>query len=435
MAPGVIGLLVFIGMFALIMIGIPIYLSMLAASLVGFLLLAGKTFAITQFFTAPFSLSATYTYCVLPLFMVLGVLASDTGIAGGAYEAAKKWTGKIRGGLMISTIVANLVFGACSGASNTAIIVFGKVAYPELEKHGYDRKLALGCIASTSALSSLIPPSTTIVLFAMLADLSIGTALMSGIGPGILCAILYILMVKFVAKFQPHKIPLVTEEDMAVTVKDKLKSLRLLVPILILFLIIVGGVFFGWFAATVGGAIGAFAVTAYAVAKRIPVKKILMGFRESGIMFAQIFPMIIGGTLFSRVIAFSGLANTLAGWISSADIAPFFVFLLVVIFYVFCGCVMDIISTIIITVPIIFPLLTGLGYNPFVICIVLVFMCEIAGLTPPLGMNVFAAANVLRLDPMVVFAGILPYFVVDLVMVILLILLPGICTFLPNLLM
>lgn len=430
----IIGILVFLGMFVMIMIGLPIYLSMLTASLVGFVALSGTTFAVQQFYSAPFTLSATYNYCVLPLFMVLGVLAADTGIAGGTFDAAKKWTGKVRGGLMMGTIFANLIFGACSGSSNTAIVVFGKIAYPELKRHGYDKKLSLGCISATCALSSLIPPSTTIVLFAILSNISIGTALMSGIGPGLVVAVLYCIMVVVTAKVSPKKIPEVTEEDRRVTIKEKLVSLKLLIPIFILFFIIVGGVFFGWFAATVGGAIGAFAITVYAIARRMPIKQVLGGFKESAIMFSQVFPLIIGGTLFSRVVAFSGLADALAKLIAKADIAPFFVFLLVVLFYIFCGCMMDIISTIIITVPIVFPLLTGLGFNPYVVCIVLVFMCEIAGLTPPLGMNVFAAANVLRLDPMEVFAGIVPYFIVDIIMVLLLILFPQITTFIPNLL-
>lgn len=430
----IIGIEVFLGMFALIMIGVPIYLSMLSMSLLGFFLIGGPSFLLTQFMTAPFAISATYNFAVLPLFMIVGVLAADTGIAGSAFHAMRVWFGRFRGGLMMATIGANLVFGACSGASANAIVVFGKVAYPELVKHGYDKKFSMGAIAATCALSSLIPPSTSIVMFSILANISVGTALLSGVGPGLVVAVLYCIMTAVTARVQPHKVPPVSEEDKGYTLKDKLVSLRLLIPIACLFMIIVGGVFFGFFPATVGGAIGAMATVLYAFATKAKLKVIWNSFKDSAVMFSQIFPLIVAGTMFSRVISLSGIAGILADMITQANMAPFLVFLIVVLFYVFCGCVMDILATIIITVPIVFPLLTGLGYNEYVICIVLVFMCEIAGLTPPIGMNVFSTSAILRMDPMNIFKGIVPFFIVDMVMVFLLMLFPQIVTFLPNLL-
>lgn len=434
MSMAIQGLIVFLLMFALILFGVPIYLSMLAASFVGFWWIADVNYMVSQFFSAPFALSATYSYCVIPLFMIVGVLAADTGIAGKAFSAMKVWFGKLRGGLMMATIGANLVFGACSGASANAIIVFGKVAYPELVKNGYDKRLSMGCIAATCALSSLIPPSTTIVMWALLADISVGTALMSGVGPGIVVAILYCIMTAVTARIWPEKIPPVTEEDQSITWGDRVKSLKLLLPIAGLFVIIVGGVYFGYFPATVGGAVGAVACVVYALCTRTKIKVIWNGFKDSAVMFSQVFPMMIAGMLFSRVIALSGLTNWLAKAIASIDVPPVVVFLLIILFYVFCGCVMDILSTIIITVPIVFPLLTGLGYDPYVVCIILVFMCEIAGLTPPLGMNVFSTSAVLRMDPMEIFRGIVPYFMVDVIMVLLMVFFPQIVTFLPNLL-
>lgn len=335
---------------------------------------------------------------------------------------------------MYATIGANLIFGACSGASQTAIIVFGKVAYPELTKRGYNKNLSLGCITATSALSSLIPPSNTIVLFSLVAGISVGTALLSGIGPGIVVALLYCAIVFVVARIMPGNIPPVREEDRHVSRREKLVSLRLLLPILGLFVIIVGGIYLGWFPATVGGAIGAVAVIVYALCTKVPLRTVWNGIREAGEMYANIFPLIISGSLFSRVISYSGLADELARAITRAHVSPFWIFTLVVIFYLLCGCVMDLMSTIIITVPIVFPLLTGLGYSEFLVCVVLVFMCEIGALTPPIGMAVFCTSNVLRIDPMDVFKGILPFIIVDIVMVFLMILFPSIVTFIPSIL-
>lgn len=429
-----LGIYVFLGMFVMIMLGFPIYLSMFAMAAAGFFAIGGPTYAITQFLSGPFNLSATYNFAVLPLFMLLGVLAGDTGVAGDTFTAARKWTGKVRGGLLMSTVVANLIFGACSGMSAAANIVFGKIAYPELRRNGYESRLAIGCITATGALSSLIPPSTTIVLFAMLAEISVGTALMSGILPGIAVAVLYCIAIVIIGKVQPYKVPAVTEADKMVTGREKLGSLKLLLPIVALFAIIIGGIYGGVFPATVGGAIGAFAIIVYAFAKRLSPRMIWKGIREATIMNAQVFPIIIAGSMFSRLVALSGLATGLAKTIANAELSPFVVMLLVIVFYLFCGCVMDMLSTLIITVPLVFPLLMGLGYNEFVICIILVFMMEIAGLTPPIGMNVFNCANVLRMNPMEIFKGVVPFFVVDIIMVFLLIIFPQIVTFLPSLL-
>lgn len=428
-----IGIAVFSVMVVLILLGFPCFISLLGCSFVGLWLIGGQNMAVTQFTTGIFNLSATYKFAVLPLFMLMGVLAGETGIAGGAFDAGRKWTGKIRGGLLMGTIGANLIFGACSGMSVAANAVFGKIAYPELKKHGYDESLSLGCIAATGALSSLIPPSLSIIMFCVLVDLSIGQALMSSIFPGILTAILFCVMVAVMARVKPGKVPPVTEADRAVTMKEKLSSLKLMIPILGLFVVIIGGSFFGWFSSTVAGAIGAFVVIVYAICIRMSPKQLFYNLREAVKMNAQMFPMIIGGMMFSRLITVSGLASGLANLIADSGLSKYVVMFLLVLVYIFLGCIMDIMSIITITAPIIFPILTGLGFDAYVICVILVFLCEIGGLTPPIGMNVFATASVLRMDPAKIFKGVLPFFVVDLVMVCLLIFVPQIALWLPGL--
>ncbi len=444
MEPWLIGILVFLLMMVLVFIGVPVFVSMLCSAFVGFIALYGGsvTMMMTQFTTAPFDLGANYNYAVLPMFMLVGALAGETGIAEGAFQSMHAFLGRIKGGLLFTVIGANAVFGACSGASVAGNIVFGKLAMPELKKAGYSEKYSMGCITAAGALSTLIPPSMGIIMFCLIAPsplvykgqnvtLSVGTALMGGIGPGIVTMILLGLTVLLIGKLKPGTIP--PGGGPKVPITEKLKSLRLLIPIIVLFGLIIGGTFAGWFTATVAGAIGAVAVVIYAFVKRMPFKQLCFCIWDSAVMEAGIFPIIVGGQIFGRFIADTKLAQYLSDAIASVNAPPIVIFALVVLLYVFCGCVMDIMSVIIITVPVVFPVLCGVGYNPYVLIIALCLIAEIAGLTPPVGMNVFATANALRVNPSDIFKGVVPYFICEVAMVFVIAIFPQVVTFLPSL--
>ena len=431
----IVGIVTFLVMMVMVFAGIPVFVSMLATACAGFVALykGNVLMMVTKFTTAPFELGANYNYAVLPMFMLVGALAGETGIAGGAFQAMKTWLGRVKGGQLFTVVAANAVFGACSGSSIAGNIVFGKLAMPELEASGYNRNYSLGCIAASGALSTLIPPSIAIIMYCLISPvtMSVGTCLMGGIVPGILTALLLCVTVRVIGKVKPGSIPEGSGEK--VPLKEKLVSLKLLIPIFCLFGIIIGGTFAGWFTATVGGAIGAMAVCVYAIAKRLPIKKIAHSIWEAGTMESGIFPIIVAGQIFGSFIAATKLADTLANIIVSINAPAFLIFMLVIVLYIFCGCVMDIASIIIITVPVVFPILTSLGYSPYVLVICLCFMCEIAGLTPPIGMNVFATANALRVNPSEIFKGVVPYFICEVVIVILIALFPDIVLFLPRL--
>lgn len=429
---GWIGIGVFVLLMVLVFAGVPIWVSMLGCAFLGFMLIGGPNLTTAQFTQAPFSLGANYTYAVLPLFMLVGSLAGETGIAQGAFDAMNKWIGRSRGGLLYALVGANAVFGACSGISTAGNVVFCKIAMPELEKHRYDRRLSLGAIVGAGALSSLIPPSVPIIIFCLMTDLSIGTTLMYGLSLGIIMIILLCLCIKIITIVKPSKVPGKDEME-KVSMKEKVRSLRYLIPFLLVFALIVGGTLTGLFPSTVAGAVASVALVIYALIKRVPGRRILHCIWDAAVMNAGIFPIIIAGSIFSRFISMTRLADGLAKVIADAHLPALVVFTLVVIFYVICGCVMDIASIIIITVPIVFPLLTGLGYNPFVLCVVLVMLCDAAGMTPPIGMNVFAVANALRTGTGEIFKGVIPFFVVDIVAIFIMGLVPSIVEFLPKL--
>lgn len=428
----IIGIIIFVLMIALVLLGIPIFIAMLGCSFLGFYLIGGMPMVTAQFTQAPFTLGANYTYAVLPLFMLVGTLAGETGIAQGAFDAMNKWLGRIKGGLLYVIVGANAVFGACSGISVAGNVVFGKIAMPELEKKNYNRTLSLGTIVGAGSLSSLIPPSVPIIIFCLLTNLSIGTTLMYGLSLGIIMIILLCIMIKIYTLIFPKSVPGKDSQE-KVSMKEKLKSLRYLIPFVLVFALIVGGSLSGLFPSTVAGAVAAIALIIYALIKRVPVKRLAHCIWDAAVMNAGIFPIIIAGSIFSRFITLTRLADGVANAIANAHLPAFGVFCLVVLFYIICGCVMDIASTIIITVPIVFPLLTGLGYNPFIVCVLLVMLCDCAGMTPPVGMNVFAVSNALRIKTSEIFKGIWPFFLVDLMAIFVMALFPQLVEFLPKL--
>ena len=427
-----IGVIIFLVMVAMVLIGIPIFVSMLSCSIVGFYILGGMKMVLAQM-TAPFTLGANYTYAVLPLFMMVGTLAGITGIAEGAFNALHKWLGRVRGGLLYTVVLANAAFGACSGISVAGNVVFGKIAMPELERYGYDRKLSLGTITGAGVLSSLIPPSVPIIMWCMITGASVGTTLMYGLSLGVVMIILLCISVFLYTLVRPDKVPS-TKDMPKVPLLEKIIALKGLIPIVLVFVLIIGGTMKGWFSATVAGAVASVVLLIYAVIKRVPLKEIWNCVWDGAVMNAGMFPIIVAGSIFSRFVTLTRLADTVADLIASVNLPAFFIFCLVVVFYLFCGCVMDIPSTIIITVPIVYPLLVDtLGYSGFVVTVLLVMMCDIAGMTPPIGMNVFAVSNALRIKPMVIFSGCVLFFIVDLVAVLLMGLFPQIVEFIPHL--
>ncbi|MGM9615868.1 MAG: TRAP transporter large permease [Oscillospiraceae bacterium] len=445
MSNALIGIIFFLIMMIMVFCGIPVFISMLTASLAGLVVImhGNPVMMLTQFTSGIYNLGANYNYAVLPLFSLVGALVGETGVAEGAFNCLESWLKRVKGGLLFTVVASNAVFGACSGSSIAGNIVFGKLSLPQLRKRNYDERLSLGCIAASGALSTLIPPSMGILMFCIIAPspievagqgtmaISVGTALSGGIVPGLLTAIALCITVRIVGLFRKGALPPKSTE--AIDWKERLTGLRFLIPIILLFGLIIGGTMLGWFTATVGGAVGAVAVLVFAIIKRLSFKQIWNCIVDSAVMEAGIFPIIIGGQIFSRFVSLSGLASYLSNAIASLNAPPFVVFILVMILYMFCGCVMDMMSIIIITVPVVFPILCSLGYSPYAVIISLCFMMEIAGLTPPIGMNVFATSNALRVSPSKVFSGVWPFFICEVAMVVLIAFVPGIVTWLPNL--
>jgi tripartite ATP-independent transporter DctM subunit len=428
-----IGLLIVLLMMAMLFAGLPLGVTFLSTSALGLYLIGGWAAVYNQFSVGLMSLSASYSFAVVPLFLVVGILAGDTGIAAGAYTSARTWLGRVRGGLLYTTVLANTIFGAVSGIPAAGNVVFSKIAYPELKKYGYDSGTSLACICSAGALSALIPPSMSILMFCILAEISIGDALLAGTAGGILLTLVLCLTIWVVGKISPQKIP-TTNDGVKYTFKDKLKSLRLLIPLACVFAFIIGGSFLGWFPATVGGAIAVVILLLYALGKRTPIPVIAKSIWEGAHDFAGLYLMILGGQLFGRFVTVSGIASALVNWISGLEVNKIVIYAIIVLFYLACGCVMDCMSILIITIPIIFPLLSQIGYDKFVICIALVFLANVGGITPPVGMSVFQTASITGERTGIIFRGMIPFFVAFIICIFAIALWPDLILWLPKLL-
>jgi tripartite ATP-independent transporter DctM subunit len=425
-----VGLFTFLGMFGLLMAGVPIIICLFSAAFIGSWLVGGPVYALQQFASAPYHITASYTFAVVPLFILMSVLAANCGIANSAYNAAHRWLGQLKGGLLMVTIGSAAIFGASCGSSIASAAVFAKTALPELEKHNYDKTLSMGCIAVSGSLASLIPPSVGIIIICILVDGSIGKALVAGIIPGILLVLLLMAAIQIIGLIRPEAMPRL---KLQVTWKERFSSLALVGPVFFIILLIIGGMYFGVFAPTVGGAVGSVGVLIVALIKKTSFQSIKSSFFESVVLNAQLFPLIISGFLFSRFISLSGLASKLLQIIVDANLHPMLLMLIVVVFYLFIGCVLEFMSMAVITLPIVYPLLTGVGFDPIATIIILVLLSEIALITPPIGMSAFLIAGVTNVSPEIVFKGVIPFFFAALVMLWLLVLFPGIATWLPNL--
>lgn len=430
-----IGVIMFILMLVLLLIGVPVIISLFGTAMLGILWMSGPTMLITQFTSGPFSQSASYNYAIMPLFTFLGILACDTGIAQDAFGSMKTCLSKWKGSLLYATIAGSAIFGACSGNGSAGSIVFAKIAMPEMNRYKYKEETALGCVTASGALSCLIPPSIPICQFAILSGYSVGTALMYGLSTGILTVVIMFVVIAVTLKLRPNTAPDVTEEDRKITIGEKVRSLKLLIPILLLFALIIGGSFFGWFHPTVGGAVGAMAIAIFALCKRIPLKRIFSAAWESASIFAGVYLIIVSGTMFGRMISMSGLTTALITAVSDSGFPGFLVVLLVIAIYMVAGCVMDILAVMIITVPIIFPILVdNLGYNPFTLIMVIVLVTGIGSITPPIGNCVFMISNVLGVSTNKIFKGVLPFVVSELAVSLIIVFIPQTVSWLPNLL-
>jgi len=425
---GILGFLVFIGLLA---IGLPIGIGMAVVGFAGIWAMKGSSVALNALYQIPYSAVASWLLSVLPMFIFMGYIAFYAGFAKDAYGVAYRWFGRLPGGLAIATLMGAAAFGACSGSSVAATAALGKLAFPEMERYHYDRQLAAGTVAMGGTLAALIPPSILLVLYGVTTEQSIAKLLIAGILPGLLSMFCFILLVVAVVIFRPHLAP----PGESFSWKEKLLSLKGIVGILIIFVAISGGIYAGIFTPTEAGAVGAFTCLVLALLMRRmswPVFGEVL--RESLRVNATIFLIILGAYIFVRFLALTRLPVHFAEWVVELQVSPMVIFLGIILAYLVLGCFMDAIGLLMLTVPFIFPSVVALGFDPIWFGVIVVKMLEIGLLTPPVGIQAYVLKSVVPgLTLREILVGFLPFFLVDLFIVVgLLTVFPEISTFLPS---
>ena len=422
-----------LGVFALVVmvfLGVRVFIAAAAVGLAGLVAMIGWDSGAGMVGTIPHSKSVTYTLSVLPMFILIGFLAFHAGITEKLFDAATKWLGWVPGGLAVATVMAATGFAAVSGASTATAAVFSRVAIPDMLKAGYDKRLAAGVVAAGGTLATLIPPSAILVIYAIIVEESVGMLLVAGFLPGIVSALIYMALIVVMARLNPN----LGRPIRGFTWSQRWKSVPGTFPIIAVVLIIFSAMYFGWATPTEAGALGAFVVFVLALVQGMRWKGLQDALLESAKLTVMIFSIIWGVLIFVRFLGFAGLPEAFAQWVVSLDVPPIMVMICILLFYVLLGMFMDAIGMLLLTLPVVYPAVIALGYDPIWFGIVVVKMAEICLITPPIGLNCFVVNGVRPDIPLTtVFRGIMPFFVADVLTVGLFLAFPQIILWVPQL--
>ena len=423
-------------LFAMILAGVHIGVALASVSVVGIWGITGKLrVAISLLETTAYSAVMDYIFAVIPLFVLMGLLASLSGSTTELFSSAQIFLGRIRGGLGIATVFANAVFAAITGVSVASAAVFSKIAIPEMERLEYDRKFGLGIVAGSAILGMLIPPSILMIVYGVLTEESIGRLFIAGIIPGFLVTGVLILGIWIMVTLRPEiggKIEKAGRLDLKTMILTVVKPWG----VVALIVLVLGGIYGGFFTPTEAGAIGASGAFLLVILKR---KFTLKGFwgvlMASGQTTASIFLLLITAQMYSRMLTLSGLASTLSEWTAALTVPPIIIILSFVLIMFFLGMVLDSVSILLLTIPIMFPIILKLGYDPIWFGIVAIVAIEIGLLTPPFGMVIFSMKSALGADVRIeeIFLGSIPFVFMLLFSLIILIVFPSLSTWLPSL--
>jgi C4-dicarboxylate transporter, DctM subunit len=428
----------YIGVGVLILLlftGMHIGVVMALIGFLGYSYLVGWAGGFEVLKSVPYSTFSTYEFTVIPLFVLMGQFCFHGDISGDLYTAAHEFLGSLKGGLAMATIGACAAFAAVSGSSMATAATMSTVALPEMRKHNYSLSLATGTLAAGGTIGILIPPSVIMVVYGMLTQTSIGKLFLGGFVPGILQAVLFIGLIAFLCWRNPNLAPAGEPSSL----RAKLRSLKGVWIVLLLFFIVIGGIYFGVFSPTEGAAMGAAGAFIFALARRkLSFKAFKSSLIETVKYTGMIFFIMVGAMMLGYFFAVTRLPSEIATVISGLEWNRYVIWVGVILLYLFLGCLMDSMAMVLLTVPILFPLMcgpTGLGFDPVWFGIMIVIVVEMGMITPPVGMNVFVIKGMAPDVPTYsIFKGILPFLYVDMFEVLLLTAFPIVILWLPNVL-
>lgn len=434
MDPLTLGIIVLVGMLLLVLIGVPVAYALLGAGTIGYTVLSGPSRAMTQIGLALWDNGTNFLLIAVPLFILMGQLIYHAGLADDVFTLAQRALRRLPGGLGMSTVAASAGFGAVTGSSVAAVATMGNIAVPEMIKRGYSDKLATALVASAATLAILIPPSVPLVIYGVWSETSIGALFIAGIVPGILLALLFCGALLFQLK---RNVSIPSGDGPSADALAKMGPGRSLsvgtLAIASVFLIVIGGIYAGLFTPTEASGVGAVAVFAIAVlTRRLSLQGFGDALKETIRTSAAIFMILTGGIILSRFLVQTRLTDAVVGVVTGLEQSPQVIMLALALLYLVLGAVMDTFGMLILTLPLVLPVTIALGYDPVWTGIYLTVLMEIAMITPPIGLNVFILERATGVPAGRIFAGVWPFVLAALVLVVLLVFFPQIATWLPE---
>lgn len=433
MDPLTIGYLSIGALLILLFLGAPVGVALGLAGIGGMYLGVGEAFVFGQLRTLPYAVTSSYAYAVLPLFVLMGIFAEASGLTHDLFRAADIWLRRVRGGLYQAVVVGSAVFAAISGSTMVNAVVFTRIAYPQMLRFGYSRSLSIGSIAASGSFAAMIPPSITMVIYAIITEQSVGKLLIAGIVPGILTAAVYMLGIAVMVRVRPDLAPPI---ELKASWRERFLALRWLWGVAFLVALVIGGIYTGAFPPSAAGAVGAAGALLVAVMRlrgRI-FPALPPALRDAASISCIIFVILIGGLLFSRLLVVSGVIDEFVTLITALAGSPLKFLILSAILYLVLGCFLDTTSMMVVTLPFVFPVVQHFDIDPIWFGIILVKLIEISVITPPVGLNLFAVMG--AVDSQTRFShvvrGVVPFIAMEMVVLALLIMFPEIALWLPE---
>ena len=430
---------VFLGFIAIVcalfltLMGIPVAVGLGLTGLGGLWIVGGDILVTTTLETLPHEALNQYSFVVIPMFVLMGVVASYARITNDIYDACYRFMSRIKGSLYMVTVMSSAGFATISGSTIVSAAVFTRLALPEMIRYGYNPGLGAGCIAAAGTFATLIPPSIMMLIYALLTGESIGRLFIAGAVPGFMTAAVYLLLLWIMMRAKPDLAPPV---DKRFSWSEKREALSRVGPFAVLAVLVIGGIYSGLVFPSSAGAVGAIGAFACAYWRNIrKPSQVMTCLRETSETATAIFLVLIGGLIFSRYLVFSGFVTDAVDLITTSGIEPWQVLLTIIIGNLILGMFIDTVSITVVTVPFIHPIIVGLGYDPIWFGVLLIKLIEISAITPPVGLNLFAvmAAAKSAVETGALYRGVIPFLIIELIILTLLTLFPEITLWLPNL--
>jgi C4-dicarboxylate transporter DctM subunit len=429
-SPTVIGLIGIGVLVVTFLIGMPVGFAMAFVGMAGFCLLVSPDAGLSLLARDFFANLSSYSLTVIPMFIFMGSIAYASGMSRRLYEAGHTVFGQMRGGLAMATIAGCAGFAAMCGSTNATAAAMGRVALPEMKRYNYNDSLATGCVAAAGSLGILIPPSTIFIIYGIMTEQSIGKLFIAGVLPGVLLAGLFIAVVVILCKRNPNLAP----GGAPTSWKEKLAGMAGVIEMMVLFALVIGGLFLGWFSPTQAGAAGAGGALLIGLVRRqLNWNGFVFAIKDALRMTCMVMIIVTGAIIFGHFMAVAKLPLVLSEWVGGLPLPPMAIMGVIVLLYLVGGCFMDALALITLTVPIIYPVVLVLGFDPIWFGVIIVLVTEMGVITPPVGVNVYVIKGVAEDVPLEsIFKGILPFLAAIIVAVIILMFVPQIATFLPS---